>query len=462
MSDPLKENAVTSDTARPLQPLEPLPETVPAVPPHRAMREFMVLWFGQMISVLGSSLSGFALGIWVYQRTGSVTQFALISLVTTVPGILLSPLAGALVDRWDRRLTMVLSDAAAALATLTVGVMLYAGRLDLWVIYLAMSISATSSAFRLPAYSAATTLMLPKSQLARAASLRNLSLSASNLIAPALGGGLLVAFGIRGVILIDFVTFLCAVVTTLLVRVPPLESGEGTERRSVWREAAAGWSFVRERQGLFIFLLLSAVANLAVGLIEVLAVPMVLAFASAAQMGTAVSIAGAGTLVGSVLMGAWKGTRRLIDVNLAATVVCGLCIAAAGLRESVPLFATAGFLFFFFFAIAGVCGQALWQVKVAPEMQGRIFSIRRMVGWSTFPLAYAFAGPLADRFFEPLLATGGPLSSSLGPIFGTGKGRGIGLLLVLVGLGLAVSHAVAFFLPRLRRVESELPDMLAD
>jgi DHA3 family macrolide efflux protein-like MFS transporter len=432
------------------------------VPPS-GMNSFMVLWFGQMISVLGTNLSGFSLGVWVFQRTRSVTQFAFIALVTTLPGILISPLAGALVDRWDRRWTMVLSDGVAALATLTIGVLLFIGQLDLWVIYAAMSVSATSSAFRLPAYSAATAQLLPKGQLARAASLRNLSLSASNLIAPWLGGALLVALGIRGVILVDFATFVFAVAATLLVRVPRLAVGGGTAARpSLWQDAAEGWRFVRQRQGLFIFLLLSAVANLAVGLVEVLAPPMVLAYASAAQLGVVLSIAGAGTLVGSLLMGLWKGTRRLIEVNLAASVICGVCIAFAGWRPSLILVAAAGFGFFFFFAVAGVCGQALWQVKVAPELQGRIFSIRRMIGWSTFPLAYAAAGPLADRLFEPLLAKGGPLSASIGPLLGTGRGRGIGLLLVLTGLLLALTHAAAYLSPRLRHVERELPDMLAD
>jgi MFS family permease len=446
----------------------PYGASVAGAEPAASFPVFLWIWFGQLLSVVGSGLTGFALGVWVYQRTGSVTQFALISLFTTLPGIVLSPLAGALVDRWDRRRAMILADLGAALATAAIALLLYFGRLPLWFLYLAMTASSIFVSLQWPAFTAATTLLVPKRHLARSAALRNLSQSAATLAAPILGGVLLLAIHIYGVLLVDFASFLVSVLILLFVRIPSPAKGAETavagERAggSLFREAAYGWRYVRERPGLFALLLLAAFSNLALGLVQVLAAPMVLAFATASALGTALSIAGAGMLVGSLVMSVWRGPRRRIDGTLLFMVVVGLFIAAAGLRPSLPLFATAAFLFYFTFAVSGACGQALWQVKVAPEVQGRVFAIRRMVGWSTFPLAYLCAGPLADRLFEPALAPGRPLAHLLGGLFGIGRGRGIGVLLSLTGLFLALVSAAAYLFPRLQRIEEELPDTIND
>src|SRR4028119_1012058 len=184
------------------------------------MRVFILIWLGQMVSLIGSGLTGFALGVWVYQRTGSVTQFALISLSATLPSIVISPIAGTLVDRWDRRWTMLLGDCGAGLSTLAIALLLLVGRLELWHIYLATSVSSTCSAFQYPAYAGATTLLVPLQHLGRASGLIHLGRSVAQLISPVLAGILVVTLQIQGVILLDFATFLFALVTRLLVRSP--------------------------------------------------------------------------------------------------------------------------------------------------------------------------------------------------------------------------------------------------
>ena len=425
---------------------------------------YCVLWFGQLISVVGSGLTGFALGVWVYQRTGSVTKFALISLFTTLPGIILSPLAGALVDRWDRRVAMIVSDTGAGLATLAIALLLYWQRLDLWPLYAAMAFMSAFTTLQWPAFSAATTLLVGKRHLTRAAGMSSFSQAAASLLAPILGGVLLLALGIHAVVLIDFCTFVLAVLLALAVRVPRPDAllDEGKRGRSIIAETAQGWAYVRERPGLFGILLFSAFANLALGLVQVLAPPMVLAFASPSQLGEAMSIAGLGMLAGGLLMSVWRGPRRRIDGLLVFMALCGIGIAAAAMRPSLALFAAAGFLFFFAFAVSGACGQALWQVKVAPALQGRVFAIRRLFGWSTFPIAFLCAGPLADRVFKPLLMPGGALAGSVGKWIGAGPGRGVALLLILTGVFLLLVAVGSYALPRVRQVEEELPDLVAD
>jgi hypothetical protein len=187
---------------------------------------------------------------------------------------------------------------------------------------------------------------------------------------------------------------------------------------------------------------------------------MALAFASASTMGIAMTVAATGMVAGGLLMGVWGGPRKKIHGVLGSMIVGGLCIVAAGLRPSIVLFTVAGFVFFLCHAVSGASGMAIWQTKVPADLQGRVFSVLRMFGWSTLPLAYLLAGPLADHLFEPLLAPGGALTGTVGQVFGVGEGRGTALLLSLSGLFLALVTLSGYFLRRVREVEADLPDRI--
>ena len=432
--------------------------------PTAAIPVFILIWFGQMVSLIGSGLTGFALGIWVYQRTGSVTQFALISLSTTLPGIIISPIAGALVDRWNRRWTMLLSDCGAGLSILFFALMLFTGRLEVWQIYLATSASSTCNAFQWPAYSAATTLLVPKQHLGRASGLIQLGQSIAQLISPVLAGVLIVSIQIPGIILLDFATFLFALVTLLSVRFPEAKTvgGSAVGKGSLLREATYGWTYITARPGLLGLVIFLAISNFLMGVIEVLATPLVLSFASPAVLGTVMSIAGSGMLVGSVVMSTWGGPPRLINSVFGFMLLSGLCIFVAGLRPSAQLFALAAFLFCFGLPIINGCIQVILQRKVVPDVQGRVFALMRTIAGSSLPLAYVVAGPLADRVFEPLLTTGGPLAGSIGQLIGVGPGRGIGLMFITLGALTMMATIVAYQYPRLRLLEEELPDAITN
>lgn len=445
--------------AAPAHAPETVPEPTPEDPaPGGGFATFLVVWCGQTASLLGSNLTGFALGIWIYQRTGSVTDFALISFFTVGPGLLLAPVTGALVDRWDRRRAMMLSDSGAALGTLVVALLLLAGRLELWHIYVAMAVSSLFGAFQWPAYLAATTLLVPSRHLGRAAGLRQVGQSASNLVAPALGGVLLTSVGIEWVLWIDLGTFAFALVTLALVRIPrhrPLdeERGPGLAARIRF-----GWRYLRQRRALFDLLVFAAVTNFFVQLSQVLAPPMVLEFAGAAELGVAVSVASAGMLAGGVVLSVWGGPERRVVGQMVGMVVCGLCLGASALRPSLLVFTVGAFGYFAAFSISNGCAQALWQDKVDPAVQGRVFAMRRLGAWSTMPLAYLVAGPLSDHLFEPLLASDGALASTfVGDLLGVGPGRGIALLFVLSGLAVSAVTLYYFRRPRVRRVDLDLP-----
>jgi MFS family permease len=432
--------------------------------PKQGFKTFGIIWFGQLISLVGSGMTGFALGIWVFQETGSVTQFALISLFVTLPTILLAPFAGALVDRWDRRWVLILSDAGAGLSTLIVALLLFSGRLEVWHIYLTSGLSSAFSSFQWPAYTAATTLLVPKRHFGRASGMTQFGQAAAQIISPALAGVLVVTIEVQGVILLDFATFLFAVFTLLMIRIPkPAMSAEAEEAKgSLLQEAVFGWQYIRARVGLLGLLLLFAATNFTVSIASVVFTPMILAFSDAAVLGSLLSIGGVGMLLGSIVMSAWGGPKRKIFGVLIFEAILAVSILLAGIRPDVTLLGVSIFGAFFTLPIVNGSSQAIWQSKVTPDLQGRVFSIRRMIAWSSQPLAYLLAGPLADRVFEPMLQPDGALAGSVGKLIGVGPGRGIGFLFILLGVAGLASIVVAALYPRLRNVEDELPDAVQE
>lgn len=432
-------------------------------PSNRAsqgMRIFGIIWFGQLVSTLGSGLTGFALSVYVYQSTGSTTQLGLAMLAAILPSLLVSPLAGALVDRWDRRTVMIASDSGAALTTLAIWALLASGNLQIWHIYLANTFSALLGSFQQPAYLASITLLVPREHLGRASGLGQLSEAISRIVAPTLAGLLVVTIQVEGVILIDLATFLFAVLTLLLVRIPrPAATDEGQAGKgSLLKESAFGWQYIKTRTGLLGMMVLFAFVNLSFGLQNVLFMPLILSFATPAVMGTVLSVGGLGLLAGSLLMSAWGGTRSKVYGLLAGLFLMGLTASLVGLRANAVWIGAANVVMFALIPIVNGSAQAIWQAKVAPDVQGRVFATRRLVALVATPLAYLIAGPLADQVFEPFMAGDSSLAIWLQSILGSGPGRGIGLMFVLLGMVVTLLAVIGVLAPRIRRVETELPD----
>jgi len=428
------------------------------------MRSFYILWLGQLISLTGSGLTGFALGIWVFQTTGSATALTLISFFAIMPIIVFSPLAGALVDRWDRRLTLVLSEAGAALTPLVIVVLISVDRLEIWPIYIIVAISAAFRAFQFPAFSAATTMLVPKDQLGRASGMTQLAGGIGQLIAPVLAGVLLTLIGLAGVFVIDVLTFVFSIITLLIITIPkPIATEDGRiGRGSLLYESTYGWRYIMARPGLIGLLIFFASSNFMLSAVIVLATPLMLSFTTSAVLGTVLSVAGVGVLVGSVMMSVWNGPKRRVYGVLGGALLLSICIIIAGLAPSAVLIGTATFFFAICLPIVGTSSQAIWQRKVATDVQGRVFATRGMIATAAVPLAYLISGPLADYVFNPLLEVNGALAGSVGQIIGTGPGRGIGLLFIVFGLLNILAVIAGYLYPRLRFVEDELPDALPD
>lgn len=428
------------------------------------MSAFSLLWLGQLVSLLGSGMTRFALTIWAYQQTGSATVLALVAFVSFGPGVLLSPVAGAIVDRWDRRRVLVLTDLAAGLATAVLLALHLTGRLEVWHLLALGAFAGAFEAFQFPAFSAAVTVLVPRKHYARASGMQSMAGAASAIAAPVLAGLALTAFGLSAVMLVDLLTFLFAVGSLLLIRIPaPPRSDEGeAARASLWQESLFGFRYIAARRGLLGLLLVFLPVNLFATMGMVLLAPMVLARSGGSELalGTVQSAAGAGALVGGLVLAAWGGPRRRIHGVLAgmtAGSLAGPVLMGFGGSQAAWLLGAFGMTFFL--PIINGSSQAIWQAKVEPDVQGRVFAARRLIAQVSAPLAMLVAGPLADRLFEPLLLSGtGPIAARLVTLFGQQPGSGMAAILALTGLVTAAIGLAGYLFPNVREVETRLPD----
>ena len=435
----------------------------------RELRAFLIVWAGQLVSTLGSGLTSFAVAVVVYQKTGSAAQFGLLMFAWIFPTLLLSPVAGTLVDRWDRRRVLIASDAGSALLTVATAALVLMGHFEIWYLFVTTAAGSVIGAFQEPAFTAAIAAIVPRHQYGRAMGLLQVMQPVSMIVAPLLGGSLLVALGLGGIMMIDGATFLAAIAGLALVAIPTpprprpaaLEPGVPpwlAAARRFTAEAAEGWRFVRRHRGLLGLLVFIASVNFWGGFVNPLMAPMVLSFSTPVQFAAVQAAVGVGAVVGGVALGAWGGPKRRVAGLFGSMLVVGVCISISGLRPSAALIGGSLFVWSFTMPLMGTSSAAIWMSKTPQELMGRVSAVRRMAFMSMMPLAVLIAGPVADRVFEPLLAPGGPLAASVGGVLGVGKGRGIGLMFVLLGILVVLTVAAAWLSPAIRNVERDVPD----
>jgi DHA3 family macrolide efflux protein-like MFS transporter len=426
------------------------------------MRTFVIIWIGQVISIVGSGLTNFGLGVWIFQQTGDAMPFVLTVLFGSLPQVFLLPIAGSLADRWNRRWLMILADTGNAIATLVIVSLLYFDSLEVWHIYMLSAVGSAFGAFQRPAYQASITMLVPKKDLTRANGMVQSADALGGVLAPLLAGFLFVTIGLSGIVLIDFVTYFFAVFALILVRIPQPKVDLSTEEQksTVAGDVRFAWRYLRERPGLLGLLFYYASVNFFLSIVFVLSGPLVLSQHDARVFGVIQMVMGIGGLVGGVVASTWGGPKKqLIRAIFGGIPLYMAGIIVAGLRIH-PAFPALGLAFnIFFVAIVQSVSNAVWQMKVAPDVQGRVFSLRYMLATIITPLAYLVAGPLADQVFEPLMREGGALAETvLGALLGIGPGRGIGLIYVLSGILVILISAVAYLNPRIRQLEEEVPD----
>jgi len=373
--------------------------------------------------------------------------------------VLFSPLAGVIVDRYDRKRIIILSDLAAGLVTVWLLVFFLTGRLQIWHIYLAGVLSNGFDAFQEPAFGASVRLLVPEQQLVRANSLLSLASDGSKILAPMLGGLLMVIVRASGVMLIDIATCLAACGMLLFIRFPRLATRieKHILNSRLWHEMGFGFRYIERQPGLLSLLIIFTGINLFAAITYFGVLPaMILARSNGSEttLGAVQSMLGVGGVIGGVLLSVWGGPKKRVYGFLIATIasfMLGDFLFAVS--RSLPAWVVAAFFSAFFIPFILSCFEAIWQARVPPEMQGRVFSAKNMIQVASMPLGYLASGFLADRVFEPAMANGGSLSNVFGWLVGTGPGAGMGLMFFCTCVFGVLVTTTGFFISSVRSLE---------
>ncbi|MDX9955974.1 MAG: MFS transporter [Anaerolineae bacterium] len=404
------------------QPLPTSNATETAPPSNRWAVKFFTLWSGQAISLVGSALVQFALVWWLTSQTGSATVLATASLVALLPNIVLGPFAGALVDRWNRRLIMIFADASIALATFGLLLLFALGKAQPWHVYAIMAIRSLGSAFHAPAMTASTSLMVPQSFLTRLAGMNQTLHGAVNILAPPLGALLLSRLPTTGILAIDIVTAITAIVPLAFIAIPnpprQVAQADGSQAQtSYWQDLGAGFRYVRHWPGLLGLILLAMMLNFLLVPASSL-LPLLITRelrGGPPELAWAETLLGVGTILGGILLSAWGGFRRKIITSLIGVIGLGIGILVTGLLPAQGLRLL--YLAYLWIGIASVIANgpltAIFQSTILPDMQGRVLSLIGAGATAMMPLSLLIAGPLSDALGMRTWYVGGGIACIL-------------------------------------------------
>ena len=374
------------------------------IPEKWAMR-FFIFWGGQAVSLVGSSLVQFALVWWMTKTTGSATVLATASLIAILPRVLLAPFAGTWVDRWNRKLVLIVADGLIALATIVLMVLFATKQESLWAVYIILLVRAAGGAFHSPAESASISLMVPKEQLARIAGLNQTLNGTLNIISPPLGALLIGWLPMQGVLAIDVATAIIAISILSFIKIPQpprqLAQANGTaEKTSYKQDMREGWTYMIAWPGLMGVVVIAMVINFMVVPAAAL-IPLVVTqeyHGSVMQLGMVDSFFGIGIIIGGLVLSAWGGFKKRILTSMFGIIGIGIGIMIFGLLPSnLFYFALSGiFLLGFMQVMANGPLDAILQSAVDPDMQGRVFSLLGAGASAMQPLSLLVAGPVSD------------------------------------------------------------------
>lgn len=382
------------------------PKTIPWNPEKWASL-FFTIWSGQTLSWIGSSVAQFGLVWWITARTGSATILAVATLISMLPNVILGPIVGALIDRWDRRVVMLVADGAIALASLWLAYLFWAESLQIWQVYLVMLIRAIGGAFHWPANQASISLMVPKEHLPRIAGLNQTIHGAVNILSPPLGAFLLAVMALHWIMMIDVITAIFSILPLLFIRIPQPEkipaTGPTTTRETVsaiWGDMLAGFRYIWQWSGVFWLLIIATLVNFFVNPPMSLTPILVTRHfqGDALQLGWLNASWGMGMVMGGLILGAWGGFKKRVHTILTGIAGLGVGILLVAFTPAHHLWmAIAGFLLSGAMnAILNGSSFALLQTVVAPEMQGRVFAVVISIAGAISPLSLAVGGPLVD------------------------------------------------------------------
>ena len=429
--------------------------------PPPSMRRFLTVAASQLVSMTGSAMTEFAVPLWIYLQTGSLVNLALFSAISLVPGMLVLPFAGVIVDRFSRRAVMLASDGAAGtVQALLLGLVL-TGRLQIWHIYALLSVLSVALTFQRLAYSSAIPQLVPKRYLGHANGMVQVGVGVAQFLVPVAAVGLLTAIGLHGILIFDVASYVVAVTVLAIVRFPALLAYR--RREPMLQEIRTGFRLAMGSAGLRSMLFFFASINIFLGPALILVQPLVLGFGTERTV-TQVAVAGGlGTITGAVIMALWGGpARRKMRGVLACATGFGLAAAFAGVHPSLPVVALGVFAMFVGLTVMNSIYATIVQVKIPARYHGRVFAVNTLFAFCTLPLGFVVVGPAVSAALTPLLEPGGALAGTVGQVIGVGPGRGIGLAYIVFGLAIVALVAAALRYPPLANFDRDVPDAEPD
>lgn len=398
------------------------------------MKNFLYIWIGEFISSIGTGMTSFALSVYVFEKYGIASAVSLVTLLAYVPSILLSPIAGLLADRFNRRLMMVVGDACSALGLVFILLNLQFGNLQLWMICVGVTISSIFSSLLNPAYKATITDLLTEEEYAKASGMVQIASSAQYLISPFIAGILLSFTDIRLILLIDICTIFVTVSTILMVNRHIKEKPRKAGEFHPFKEMKEGFASVAGHPGIRTLVFLMSFACFTIGLLQTMMSPMVLSFTNSKNLGYLESISAIGMLVGSVVIGVMAIKRHFCRMLFVGLALNGLAMIGIGMTCNFWVILSTLLLFFITLPFVNVSADTMARMNIPNEVQGRAWGVISILSQIGCVLSYGLSGVMADYVFCPLLEENGALANSVGKIFGTGKGRGIGLMVSICGV----------------------------
>ena len=435
----------------------------------KSLGRFTVLWSGQLVSAIGSGMTAFGLGVYVFQMSGRVSDVSLVTLLAFLPPLLLGPFAGVLADRMDRRLLMILGDSLSVFGLLYILFCLGTGGASLWQICLGVLISSVFTGLTDPAYRATVTDMLSPEEFTKASGLMQIASASKYLISPVIAGFLMKPFGLSLILWLDVSTFVFTVLVTFLVRKDlrrksadsSAESGSGA-KGSFLRDFREGIKTTVQNRGIIGLTIITCLVTFFMGFIQILSSPMILAFSSSEALGTVETVAAMGMLVSGIVIGVLRIRRHYVRILWVSLFAGGIFMAVFGFRENLVTIGAGGFLFFASLPFANMALDYLVRTNIPNDTQGRVWPLISLVSQFGYVVSYVLCGVLADKVFTPMMVEGGVLASSAGRVIGVGAGRGTALLVIAAGVLLSILAPVIGRIPSIRSLEKEEKECLAE
>ena len=422
------------------------------------MKNFYKLWLGELISNIGSGMTAFALSVYVYEKTGSVSYISLITLLSFMPSIILSPIGGLLADRYDRRLLMIIGDLFSGLGLIYILWNIQAGEKSIVPIFLGITFSSIFTSLLEPSYRATLTDILDEENYAKASGLIQAAGSAKYLISPVIAGMILSVADIRVILLLDILTFITTCLMIFLVR-KSMNSEMQNYKKDSFKGLLEGLFIIKENRGVYFLVIIMFFVCFFMGFIQILIRPMILALSSVKTAGIMESLCAVGLLIGSLWIGIAGIKKNYSKILAVACFFCGIFMSMTGVNENLAIIGISTFLFFSTLPFMNSCADVLVRVSVPNELQGRVWGLISLITQMGTVVAYIISGIMADYVFEPMFNKNGILVENIGMIIGTGKGRGIGFMLILSGIGMLIMAIVIWKNGEIREVSEKCVDL---